>query len=355
MMKKFFLIFMLFSTKLISIEINDTDFSISGFGNTSVTTSNNKNPLIINRDITDETCFNCDTTFGFQLDYTPDNWFRFSAQTVKPPQNSFTELDIEWLYIAARLSSKTELRAGRLRLPVFMASPYYYVGNSYLWTRPPTEVYDSLFGITSFDGVELLWNESLSDNLVLSVQPFLGYRDTSYENGLLETKIRANNVIGINLGLSSYSYKINLSYVYTNANLRQISSIDILNSPDSKIILNLFSLGFEYEYEKYKIQTEFNIDSEFFNWYTTLSYNMEKLTPYLTYAESHQLRKSNSITIGTRYDIIPELSINLEYEYFKNYGGDYIFFGQYSYPQSFLPEKSSVDASLFTVMLNFSF
>ncbi|MGR5489133.1 sulfate ABC transporter permease, partial [Vibrio alfacsensis] len=78
------------------MDIND-NFSISGFGSTSWARSDNETPLLINRGISDENCFDCDTTFGIQLDYFFDA-FKASVQVVKRPQDNWSEPQLEWAY-----------------------------------------------------------------------------------------------------------------------------------------------------------------------------------------------------------------------------------------------------------------
>ena len=127
------------------IELTD-NFSLSGFGSTSWATSDNDNPLIINRGFTDENCYDCDTTFGVQLDYFY-NSFKASVQVVKPPQYDWSDPQLEWAYLGYEFND-FDVSIGRLRLPLFLASEYYYVGQAYMTARPPTEVYNSRISVS---------------------------------------------------------------------------------------------------------------------------------------------------------------------------------------------------------------
>ena len=62
------LFFLFASNAFATIEVTD-DLLFSAFGSTSITSSDNETPLYLNREITDDTCFDCDTTLGLQLDY----------------------------------------------------------------------------------------------------------------------------------------------------------------------------------------------------------------------------------------------------------------------------------------------
>ncbi|GAL16304.1 ABC-type sulfate transport system permease component [Vibrio astriarenae] len=162
-----------------AIEITD-NLSLSGFGSTSWATSDNSAPLLVNRYIDDSNCFDCDTTFGVQLDFYYDA-FKASAQVVKRPQDDWSSPELEWAYVGYEWGD-LEFKGGRLRLPVFLASEYYYVGHAYTTARPPTEVYNSILGITAFNGLSMTWNTELNDELSLALTPFVGFKD---ENSVL--------------------------------------------------------------------------------------------------------------------------------------------------------------------------
>ncbi|GAM76316.1 ABC-type sulfate transport system [Vibrio ishigakensis] len=55
-------------TSIAAIDITD-NLTLSGFGSTSWAKSDNETPLLVNHNINDESCFDCDTIFGLQLDF----------------------------------------------------------------------------------------------------------------------------------------------------------------------------------------------------------------------------------------------------------------------------------------------
>ena len=89
---------------LATIELTE-DLRLSGFGSTSITKSDNKTPLFTNRRITDETCYDCDTIFGLQLDYDFLESFTTSVQVVKRPQDDFSSPELEWAYVGYETES----------------------------------------------------------------------------------------------------------------------------------------------------------------------------------------------------------------------------------------------------------
>ncbi|MCK5881831.1 MAG: hypothetical protein KAG18_08140, partial [Sinobacterium sp.] len=131
----------------------DDQLEVSGFATWSVSKSDNATPWYVNREITDETCYNCDTVWGIQLDYQPLDSVRLSAQVVKRPEDPWDKPEVEWAYVGYSPIDDLEIRVGKLRLPLFLMSEYYYVGNAYPWVRPVPELYNRQLGITASEGI----------------------------------------------------------------------------------------------------------------------------------------------------------------------------------------------------------
>jgi len=58
----------------------------------------------------------------------------------------------EWYYLKHDFGGGFSARAGRLRLPLFMESDSFWVGVSYPWVTPPTELY-AMLDLTNIDGI----------------------------------------------------------------------------------------------------------------------------------------------------------------------------------------------------------
>ena len=95
---------------------------------------------------------------------------------MKRPQDDWNDPALEWAYIGYEYND-FDFSVGRLRLPLFLASEYYYVGQAYMTARPPTEVYNSILGITAFNGAKVSWNYELTDEASLQLTPFYGIKD----------------------------------------------------------------------------------------------------------------------------------------------------------------------------------
>ncbi|MGR5091785.1 porin [Vibrio maritimus] len=350
-----------------AIDITD-NFSISGFGSTSWTRSDNETPLLINRNIRDEDCFDCDTTFGVQLDYFYEA-FKASVQIVKRPQDHWSEPQLEWAYLGYSIGD-FEVRAGRLRLPVFLASEYYYVGHAYTTARPNEEVYNSILGVTAYNGASVIWNYSLTDELQLSLTPFAGFKDKNEVefNSDVTLEFETKNMWGINAQLAGDSFRVNFAFLdSTFDQTSKISNFMVEVAPgifmpfpvevtakDQNI--KLYSLGAEYDFGALRLAAEGQKNDLSSSWYASAAYRISQFTPYLVYGETYSEGSDNnpyegktgdSWTLGLRYDLLYNVSLNAEWQRFNAVGGQ---------AGPFISSPGTdTDANMYTIMVNFVF
>ncbi|MCL9775247.1 porin [Vibrio methylphosphonaticus] len=350
------------TSSLAAIDISD-NFSISGFGSTSWTKSDNETPLMVNRNISDENCYDCDTTFGVQLDYYREA-FKASVQVVKRPQDHWSEPQLEWAYLGYSIGD-FEVRGGRLRLPVFLASEYYYVGHAYTTARPPAEVYNSILGVTAFNGASVTWNLNISDETQLSLTPFVGFKDNNEVdlNSNTTLEFETKNMWGANAQLIGENYRLNFAYLDSNFDqtvklsntylpnefgVPQLYAYKEIEAPDQNI--KLYSLGGEYDFGNLKLTAEGQKNDLAMAWYGMVAYRLSAFTPYAVYGEDFDEdndKAGASTTLGLRYDVRYNVSLNAEWQYFNSYNGD---------SGAFVSSPGSdTDANLYTVMLNFVF
>lgn len=348
-----------------AIEITD-NFSISGFGSTSWTKSDNQELLMVHRNITDESCYDCDTTLGIQLDYFR-NAFKASVQVVKRPQDHWDEPEFEWAYVGYEWQ-ELEFKAGRLRLPLFLASEYYYVGQAYSSARPASEVYDSVLGITAYNGLSASWHYEVSDSLIALVTPFVGLKDTNdiQYNQQTEFKFESSRLLGLDLNLFGDGYRWHFAYIsaYYDQTLTLYDVVQSLPSGGSVTIpklvtettdqnIELWSLGLEYEFGQSTLRAEGQINDLSSSFYATGEHHFGRITPYITYGielDQSEHKESDSYLIGARYDLLDNLSLNAEWQYFEvsKSNGPFV-----TAPIGTTPDDT--DAHLYTLMINFVF
>lgn len=338
----------LFFTSFISyaeIAITDT-ISISGFGSTSIAKSDNQTPLFVNREINDDACFDCDTILGLQADIDLSDNFNASVQIVKRPQDEWSSPELEWAYLSYQYDA-VNLKAGRLRLPLFLSSEYYYVGQAYIPARPQQEVYDSILGLTSYNGFSVSWDHELSDAYFVTLSPFVGLPQTKkVDLGELAYDIDTKKALGAYTELTSINYRIRLGYAHFKYIITTHGPQGSAKLPEDR--LNVLTLGAEYSLDNWTFTTEVETDEMQANWYSTVAYSYGKVIPYLTYAEAHQDHKNESVLAGLRFDLADLCSLNLEWQYTQSDGTTRGQFVQ-------LPREADKDAHLYTLMFNFIF
>jgi len=215
---------------------------------------------------------------------------------------------LDWGFVSYQPMPEIALRAGRFSLATWLFSQQIHVGYSYLWVRPPVEVYTLIGGFSNFDGMSALSNLSLFGG-TLSAELYGGAEDNkSYVNNPANpttTDIRMEDLAGVDL---SYSYKdlwtLHASYLQSHPGVKIYSSALISNPVYGTVIVPMdlhfgrfFSMGGKLDYSNVLFITEFArrlIDGQALQsasaWYATLGYRISKFTPYLSYAWQGSLR-----------------------------------------------------------------
>ncbi|MGF1752114.1 sulfate ABC transporter permease [Vibrio makurazakiensis] len=344
---KFLLLLALVTPSAISsIQITD-DLRLSGFGTQTAVITDQSIPVFYDANFTDEWCFDCDTTLGIQLDWAMSEGLRSSIQVVKSQKNEFSNPDIEWGYIAYQQAEITA-KLGRLRLPMYMVSEYYYVSEAYPWIRPPQDVYDSTFGLTYFNGLSLEWNKWVGESSSLRISPFIATPSSSdHERYGFNFEIETEKTLGFSADLSNENGLIRMSYVHT-AYMQ-----DIEGGPKIHDQLNMLNFGGQYLWNNINIMSELVLSHKLHsNWYVSVNYLFNNWTPYVTYGQRRKLDDNESILIGAKYSIIANLSAYLEWQHVT--GREEANSGHFTQPQN--PQtKIETDVNIYSVGLSFTF
>jgi len=354
-------IYLFTSQAMATIELTD-NLLLSAFGSTSVTRSDNETPIFLNRNINNVTCYDCDTTLGLQLDYQFLDNFTTSLQVVKRPQDEWSKPVIEWLYLGYNYK-QYDIKIGRIRIPTFLDSEYYYVAHAYTPTRPPQEVYDSQLGVTFYDGLSFKWQTEINDNTSFFIEPhgtFMG--DIEVIEGDSKYNFTINRMYGLKVELSSYNYRTfaNVMKVDYDFNLA-FSGIPGFIPAFTRFLASekttIYSLGGEYLWHDLTLRAEtFYSDTEF-NWYTQVAYGINKFTPYVSYSKMNSKSiqredENETLTLGLRIDFTPTISINLEYQKMSPDDTTSSIFGKAQFTE-YTPPNNDSDVNVYTLMVNF--
>ncbi|NRB37493.1 MAG: porin [Pseudomonadales bacterium] len=315
------------ATEALAIDLWTEDLRLTGFATVAASTSDVKRPYYVNRNIDDDLCYSCDSVAGLQLDYQALDNLRFSAQGVKRTQDKLSNPVTEWIYAAYRASDNIELRAGRLRTPLFLTSTYYYVGNAYPWLRPNSEVYNRQFGITAFDGIELLYEQPIGDIGTLSFQPFYGgEREMTLDLINRRYQVSFENIYGAAIDFEGVNYRLHFAYQRTNSDLifqpLTPSGEVVADIPINDLEHTLMTIGIIYEWNQVElwleaVDVESTLGTDAYSYYIGAAWNLDKWVPYAQFAQSRDEPRSDSdsATLGLRYNIMLGLSLQLDATY----------------------------------------
>ena len=164
----------------LAVNLGDT-LVLQGFGTVGGVHSSNRNADYVanyyfqsrgaGRD--NPTALSIDTKLGLQLTWTPLPDFSMVSQLmVKQNERNDWTPQLEWAFLKYRISPELEVRAGRIRPPVYMLSSFLDVNISNPWVRPPVEFYSSA-PLSRMEGVDLLWRTNVA-GMNWRVQPYAG-------------------------------------------------------------------------------------------------------------------------------------------------------------------------------------
>ncbi len=257
-----------------------------------------------------------DSVLGLQLNYKLSDSLDSAIQLVSKNSAAYSyRPQITWAYLNYSQDDNWRLRLGRLGFDTYMLADSRHVGYSYLWARPPIEVFGSLF-MTYFDGADLVWQmpdyhlkakffygtarekTAITDDgeiYSLNHSPMLGfYLDYHHQAWQLRASIAQ---IRFHDDIASL---IPVQQLLLSDALRQVAPqagvyARLLSLKDNRI--RYYSLGLAYQGERFEFQGllgRFNTDTALFpdsrSAYFSLGYRLGQLKPYLSASWVRQLK-----------------------------------------------------------------
>lgn len=338
----------------------------SGFLSAGATVSNVNNANYLGTIEGGKVNFQKDSIVGVQTDYKISDKSKAVVQLVGRGEDDDWDITAEWAFVDYALTDTLAIRSGRMRNPRYMVSEYLEVGYSYLWVRPPEEVYN-LVGTNSFDGFMALYNPSV-DDIDFNFQVYWGRNVNNGDDSEGEVDITLNNTMGITAlaNWRDWTFRLGYSRADLDANVSQLLFIDdenvmdIQTEPDIITTLDrlirrtgdgdqfevdntdteFMSVGFQYDNgdlvaigEAIRARNP-GILADTESHYLTLGYRIGEFTPYATYAKlrtfDNDLRANltdplasgiaraafnqaqTRYALGLRYDFAPGLAAKFE-------------------------------------------
>ena len=377
-------IFLLFGNTALATPLN-----INGFLSSSISKTNHSTPYLEVKEHTDNTNYQSGTVLGLMLSKRMDSNVSFQGQLTARGAEADKSLNykpgFDMLFIDYKLKPNVSIKVGKFIADNYLISKHLDVGASYLWARPPVEVYETSYSfLTNINGVELTYHKKLG-NFNLRLQPYIGRMNKNLISRTSRSLafIDSESIIGVGLSIESQNMAIHFSSMQADSIMRENDGTLVI-MPDTL----LYSFGAKANFKAWLIQSEVayidvglaTVDSSTSmlpdadkpptfktdipsqtGYYLTVAHELGATTPYLTLASSNAELKANSnpdiskgfmqeqesLTIGARYYATNSLTLKFEYHQAEIKNGTTGLFVQQ-------PSKDE-DLQLWTISFNILF
>ncbi len=293
-----------------------------------------------------------ETKIGLQASFeVTDSTFLVAQLVARAEQHWRPEM--EWAFISHTFDNDLTVRAGRLRVPLYMYSDYLEINFAQPWLRPPEEVY-AVVPVSSYEGIDFVYTVGF-DEAEWQFQAYTGVGSDPDEETDFGTDVEYDDVIGFASTFSYNNFSVRASYVMTTLNSGQAfvpgTSVPLMNFDDSDA--SFMGLGASYDDGDLLVVAEWTTSevdgggpdaatSAEGNWpdvdsaYISAAYRFGSITPYVTYAimettddNERELNLGNKIAFdaqrstysaGVRYDINANTALKFDVTYSDDFG-----------------------------------
>jgi len=290
-----------------------------------------------------------DSLIGVQATFKPSKQLEATIQLVAKGELDWAP-KVTAAYLGYTFDNDVKLRAGKIRLPLFMLSDYLDLGYAQPWARSPEEVYGRV-PISSFTGVDASYEIELDDSYI-NLQAFTGNEKMSDESSAGGVG-NVEDMVGLVTTWNDDYWTVRASY--TIATVKDVEFPVVAYDPDTNQPITALpditaesgsyaSFGVRYEDENWLVMgeaTQTRVDGYFSDsnaGYVTLGYHLNQVMPYVSLARletvDNEERESllsypgassltyqrNAYSVGTRWDIQPGLAMKFDVTYSNNFG-----------------------------------
>ena len=135
--------------------------TISGFGSVGMGISDNSEPYLRELEVTNRLSVAGFNKVGVQLNGWLPKGNSYMMQFLGKNSNEHFDIKLDWMLVAREVTPELTIRAGLLRLPLYLYSKSIEVGKTYPWILPPESVYGTT-ELTNYHGVDLIYRKSFA-------------------------------------------------------------------------------------------------------------------------------------------------------------------------------------------------
>ena len=196
------------------------DVSLKGFGTLGIANSSTGNAdFVSNTQLqptggvgrTNSLGISPDTKVGLQIDWQATSRLSITSQAISKQgmENSWVP-ELMLAFAKFKLLPDLDIRAGRLRPPIYMLSDYMDVNYANPWIRPPVEFYSSA-AVTRMEGVDFLYRPQTGPVSWL-IQPYFGTSNNI--PGIDGLSVTTKNKLGANISASLSDFTLRAGYLH---------------------------------------------------------------------------------------------------------------------------------------------
>lgn len=186
---------------------------LNGFFSTGYTRANNDAGY---DDATEKSDLETLSLFGLQGTFALGRNTEAVLQLVSRGNEEW-DTELEWGYLRHQFSNGSELRAGKMRLPLFMESETLEIGYGQPWARPPEAVYDPV-PVRSYLGADASYTLNLSGSSI-QARTFAGHLDDDADSLGQTVSVELRNITGLTANWTNYLWTFRGVYARAEATI----------------------------------------------------------------------------------------------------------------------------------------
>ncbi|WP_225314908.1 hypothetical protein [Marinobacter confluentis] len=248
--------------------------------------------------------------------------------------NEDWDTELEWGYLRHQFRTGTEVRAGKMRLPLFMESETLEIGYGQTWARPPEAVYDPV-PVRSYLGGDLAHTFNF-DSSSLQTRLFAGHLDDEADSLGTVVDVELRNLNGLTANWTNYLWTFRGVYARAESSVGSVGGpVDL--GQDEKA--EFMGLGLSYDDGAWLLMSELTrieVDGEFQDTdsaYITVGRRISEVTPYLTasWIESQDNYERDgtplevldvrrqAYSLGFRWDMMPSVAMKFDWTHARGF------------------------------------
>lgn len=245
------------------------------------------------------------------------------------------DTELEWGYLRHQFTGGAEVRAGKMRLPLFMESETLGIGYGQLWARPPEAVYDPV-PLRSYLGADTGYTFNFRSSSV-EARLFAGHVRDDAESLGRSLSVELRNVAGLTANWTNYLWTLRAVYAAGEASIGKAGDPFSLGQDESA---GFTGLGASHDDGHWLLMSELTrvkVDGLYQDTdsaYLTLGYRIREVTPYVTasWVESRDNdardgtpfevldTRRQSYSLGFRWDMMASVALKADWTHARGFG-----------------------------------